>query len=120
MQLFGVKGTLLKDCPDGGSRQRDSATDDNGIVYFTVNWNGVDYTECCYTCTVTWDGWTDNTNPAYGEWERINVYQRHVEVLVPAGYDGIVLGVYNYAVDWGDGLYVFEVDNTDNLFFRLD
>ena len=97
-----------------------TARDDNGIAHFTVNWNGVDYTECCYDYTSGFDGWTDNTNPAYEEWERVNVWQVHVEALVPAGYDGIVLGVYNYATDWGDGLYVFEVDNTDNLFFRMN
>ena len=97
-----------------------TARDDNGIVHFTVNWNGVDYTECCYDFTNGFDGWMDNTNPAYEEWERVNVWQLHVEVLVPAGYDGIVLGVYNDATDWGDGLYVFEVDNTDNLFFRMN
>ncbi|MBD5532580.1 MAG: hypothetical protein HDQ98_10370 [Lachnospiraceae bacterium] len=97
-----------------------SATDDDGIVHFTVNWNGVDYTECCFISTAGYNGWTDNTDPAYGDWERINVCQMHVEVLVPEGYDGIVFGVYNYATDWGDGLYVFEVDNTDTLFFRMD
>ena len=97
-----------------------SVTDDNGIDHFTVNWNGVDYTECCDIWDSGWNGWTDNTNPAYRDWERINVFQLHLAVLVPAGYDGIVLGVYNNAVDWGDGLYVFEVDNTDTLFFRMD
>lgn len=97
-----------------------TATDDNEIVHFTVNWNGVDYAECCFIRTNGWTGWTDNTNPAYGEWEHVNVWQRHVAVLVPAGYDGIVLGVYNVATDWGEGLYVFEVDNTDNLFFRMN
>lgn len=96
------------------------ATDDNGIKHFTVNWNGVDYTECCDIWNGEYEGWTDNTDPAYGDWEHINVLQKHIAVLVPIGYDGIVVGVRNAAVEWGEGQYVFDLDNTDTLFFRMN
>lgn len=96
------------------------ATDDNGIEHFTVNWNGVDYTECCRMFDVSgWSDWTDNTDPAYEDWEHIVVYKESCAVLVPIGYDGIVVGERNRAVEWGEGQYVFDIDNTDTLFFRM-
>lgn len=97
------------------------ATDDNGIEHFTVNWNGVDYTECCRIFDVSgWSDWTDNTDSAYGDWEHVIVYKESCAVLVPIGYDGIVLGERNRAVEWGEGQYVFDIDNTDTLFFRMN
>lgn len=102
-------------------KQDDTAIrDDDGVRHFTVNWNGVDYTECCYIFTFGgWSDWTDNTDPAYGDWELITVCQCRIVVLVPIGYDGIVVGVRDAAAAWGEGQHVFEVDNTDSLFFRM-
>lgn len=102
-------------------KQEDTIEEDyDGVQHFTVNWNGVDYTECCIINNGGFGGWTDNTNPAYGDWEHINVDQMNVAVLVPIGYDGFILGARNKAVEWGDGQYLFDLDHTDTLFFRMN
>lgn len=94
--------------------------DEAGMFHFTVNWNGIDYTECCGIFeTEGWGGWTDNTNPIYEDWELINILQCRESVLVPTGYDGFVWGVINKAVESESEQYIYELDNTDSLFFRM-
>lgn len=92
--------------------------DEAGMLHFAVSWNGIDYTEC-YEIGESegWEGWTDNTNPIYEDWEEINILKYRESVLVPAGYDGFIWGVINKAVE--SEQYVYEIDNTDSLFFRM-
>lgn len=118
---YGISPSgCFEDYYDIVKRDDSDERDDDGVIHFTVNWNGVDYTECCYIEDGVWTGWKDNTNPAYGDWEHINVFQESIAVLVPVGYDGFVVGVINRAVSWEDDQYVFDIDNTDSLFFRMN
>lgn len=38
---------------------------------------------------------------------------------MPAGYEGCVIGKRNSAVEWGENEHIFDLDNSDTLFFRL-
>jgi len=42
-----------------------------------------------------------------------------VNYLVPKGYDGCVYGMRNSQIEWGEGQYIFDLDNSDTLFFRF-
>lgn len=96
----------------------------DGKMQFTVNWNGVDYTECCYTGTSTeWIDWADNTNSAYEDWEHLLVGKYTVAALVPTDYDGFIWGVSSNGLEWGENQHindvVKQVDNTGIIFFRM-
>ncbi len=94
--------------------------DDENVRHFTVNWNGVDYTECRENISsVKWGDWTANTNSVYGGWKNYIEVKYSAAVLVPVGYDGYVLGVRNKAAKWNDGQHIFDLDNTDTVFFRF-
>ena len=83
---------------------------DDGWIQFTVNWNGTDYTECIDNYINEWESNDDST------------YTYHAIYItrVPIGYDGYVLGFRNGQIEWGDGQHIFDLDNTDTLFFRFE
>lgn len=87
-----------------------TAYDEDGWQHFSVNWNGTDYTKCM--------------EGAFGELNRNNdgTYSFNVAyiVRVPVGYDGHVMGFRNGQVEWEDGKYIFDLDNTDTVFFRFE
>lgn len=60
---------------------------------FSVNWNGEEY-ECMYNYIDDSTGWRDDGT---------TLLTKRFEYLVPAGYDGCVIGFYNAATEWGDG-----------------
>lgn len=82
------------------------------MFQYTVNFNGVDYTECLYEDggEYTWSEWVDKACTC--------TFERYIRV--PVGYDGIVLGFYDSAIEWGDGQYIFDIADENTLFFRLD
>ena len=85
---------------------------DDDMYQYTVNFNGVDYTECLYD---------DNTEYIWSEWVDkacTCTFERYIRV--PVGYDGIVLGFFDSAIEWGDGQYIFDIADENTLFFRLD
>lgn len=82
---------------------------DDGWTQFTVNWNGTDYTECMFSYVGEWLSDSD-----------ADIYNGMCIVRVPVGYDGFVIGLYNRKVERGEGQYIFDVDNTDTIFFRFE
>lgn len=88
-----------------------SSWDWNGIDHFSVNFNGIDYTECLLF-------YTDLRNMECDTGEStIRALRTHY--LVPIGYDGAVCGLRNKQIDRGEDQHINEIDNTDTLFFRL-
>lgn len=94
-------------------------TDDKST--FTVNWNGIDYTECCMIITPPeWSDWTDNKDAAYGDWEKITTAKLNVATLVPVDYDGFVYGVHNSALDYQHiNELADQADHEDLILFRM-
>lgn len=89
---------------------------------FTINYNGVDYTECWYICDVTGNGWEDNEQ--YG-WPRTNTKHYTISALVPKGDDGLIFGLYDWTADcWESGPNDVEdwesIPSEEYLFFRFE
>ena len=87
---------------------------ENTTHVFTVNYNGKDHTDCeCYIDVVT------------GEWLKADdIYQKTVtitwNILVPAGYDGMVVGLRNSGIDTEGKYFIYEYYSADDfLLFRL-
>ena len=86
--------------------------EEESMYQYTVNFNGVDYTECLYEDSgeYTWSEWVDKACTC--------TFERYIRI--PVGYDGIVLGFYDSSIEWGDGQYIFDIADENTLFFRLD
>lgn len=84
--------------------------DDNKLT-FTVNFNGQDYPECILIPGGSSSGWKDDHTET-------EIYS--YECLLPVGYDGMVVGLYDTSIPWEDGMYIYDIANDDTLFFRLD
>ncbi len=82
--------------------------DDNSKTY-TVNFNGKDYTECRSLVTSGFSGWVDYSN----------TYAIDAAFCVPVGYDGTVIGFYDSANVWGDGQYLYDLNNATTVFYRF-
>ena len=83
---------------------------------FTVNYNGIDYTECiCNIQTVSGE-WT--MNGADGYYHKIITITWNI--LVPEGYDGIVVGVHSSAIDNEGKLLKDYYKADDFLLFRVE
>lgn len=90
----------------------DNEADDNEAHSFTVNFNGLDYTECSFEETY-----------GFGKWQadKTITWTQTYEYLLPVGYDGVILGWYDTSVgEWEDGMHMHDVFNDDSLLFRLD
>ncbi len=80
---------------------------------FSVNYNGVNYSECTYEFQELKCGW-------YGE---VCIIQHRVYVRVPINYDGIVYAIHDIIVAEGlevDGIYINDAQNENTMYFRLD
>ena len=78
---------------------------------YSVNYNGIQYTECIMTSSgAKLSGWQGKTN-----WYYCEFYWR-----VPVGYDGFVLGFRDAAVTWEDGQHIFDIADENTLLFRFD
>lgn len=75
---------------------------------FTVNYNGVDYPDCCYEIK------HDN----YWAIDELCL-QAFCSFRVPKGFDGIVLAAGDYANGMGDVVYFNEYVDEDTHIFRL-
>lgn len=102
--------TCTEDYYDIIGHDKSSEDREDGWTQFTVNWNGEDYTECL---SMQVNEWVDREDGTYS-------YSAMVIVRVPIGYDGFVTGVYNGQIEWGENQYIFDLDNTDTLFFRFE
>lgn len=109
-QKYGWKyGQSFEDYYNIVDHDESSEYDDNGIGHFTVNYKGDQYSEC-EEQTV----WKDNRIK-----RPVGLVSLTEEVLVPKNYDGYVYGIRNSQIPWEDGQYIFDLDNTDTIFFRF-
>ena len=51
--------------------------------------------------------------------DKQNVYTGTFYVQVPVGYDGVVFGLRDRGVEWPDDAYVFDIDFSSSIYFRL-
>lgn len=86
--------------------------EETGVTTFTVNYEGIEYAEC--------QGYTQTLYRMENDIEDVYLRGWSVNYLVPKGYNGCVYGLQNYQIEWPEGKYVYEIDNTDTLFFRFD
>ena len=92
-------------------RQHDDTLDydeETGRSSFDVVYKGQTY-RCTSFLENAYAGWVDNSN----------TWTCTFYVQLPEGYDGIVVGLRNRAIDWPDDAYIFDLDNSDTIFFRL-
>lgn len=83
--------------------------DDNRKKY-TIRYNGKDYTECESIFS----------GPGYGEWENgVLTWEGDSFVIVPAGYDGMVVCFRNAGLEGKTGDYIYDVADEDTIFFRM-
>lgn len=92
------------------SGKSDDPVDENGYSTFSVNWNGVEYTECLRSWSEEWSEWEDR-----GIWVTNTLVFR-----VPVGYDGLVIGYRDASVEWPDGVALHEIVDGNTLLFRLN
>lgn len=82
-----------------------------GVKGYSVNFGGVDYTECRYISTgLVFSEWVDRTR-----WVTITV-----DVRVPIGYDGVVIGFHDASIEWNEGQFIYDIADENTLFFRMD
>ena len=80
--------------------------DENGT--YTINFNGIDYTECL-----------NEDHALVMEWnDRVYTCKIQISFRVPIGYDGSVVGAISDG-RYNDGDYIYEVADENTLFFRL-
>lgn len=83
--------------------------EDNSKSY-TIHFNGTDYTEC--KCMFS--------GPGYGEWiDGVKTWEADAFVIVPKGYDGMVICFRNAGVAWEEGMYIYDVADENTLFFQM-
>lgn len=89
--------------------------EEKNIFTNTVNYNGQEYTDCITECGLwNWgDGWVDSGNELSSITGQCTSY-----IQIPIGYDGVVLGLRNRAIDWNGEEYINDVANSDTVFFR--
>lgn len=88
----------------------DAVTRDENTGMYTINYNGVDYPEVKDDCEVLQYGWNNNNT--------IYTVQQRMYSRVPKGYDGIVVGLINPAIEW-ENLQDLADYPDDTIFFRL-
>ena len=83
--------------------------EDNKKLY-TIWYKGKEYTECKSIFS----------GSGFGEWEDgILTWEGDAFVVVPAGYDGMVVCFRNAALEGKAGDYIYDVADEDTIFFRM-
>lgn len=85
---------------------------EDGVYTFTVNHNGQDYEECCIYESAIDRMMFDNEGKS-------STRAFTVHVLSPKGYDGFVYGIRNAQIEWSEEQSIYDLDNTDTLFFQF-
>ena len=85
---------------------------EDGVYTFTVNYNGQDYEECCIYESAIDRMMFDNEGKS-----STRAYTIHV--LSPKGYDGFIYGIRNAQIEWSEEQSIYDLDNTDTLFFQF-
>lgn len=82
---------------------------DGGCDGFSVSYRGEIYPDCLRYYEY------DN-----GHWDTSVYYVDYLEWFrVPEGYDGVVVGVRDSSIEWGEGQYIYDVINENAVFYRL-
>ena len=82
---------------------------DNKKLY-TVQFNGKDYTECKSMFS----------GSGFGEWvDGVQTWEGDAFVVVPTGYDGMVVCFRNAGLEGKVGDYIYDVADEDTIFFRM-
>ena len=105
---------IIADYYDSTRFESTYASNDNQNNKFTVNYKGTDYEDCICDVQVLSGEWTLNRSD--------NTYYKTItiiwNVLVPTGYDGIVVGIHDGTVKT-EGKYFFEYYSPEHfLLFR--
>lgn len=82
---------------------------------FSVNYNGISYTECLCRMSIDWSGWEDGKDGA-----RENVCTVRWEYRLPKGYDGAVVCLHDSALVWNTDQRIYDVyDPARFILFRM-
>lgn len=82
---------------------------EDGTVIFTVNFDGQEQ-ECTYSQEVFWDPWVGNTVTGHCV----------STVMVPVGYDGMVVGVYDDGIPAEEDTHIYDMYQPDHfVLFRM-
>lgn len=86
---------------------------DDGSSQFTVNFNGVDYSECLFpgVNSVLVKSWWENGVLT----DKFELYVR-----VPVGYDGMVFGFSDSGIELDEDWRIYDIADRNTLLFRLN
>lgn len=90
--------------------------DNNEDNRFSVNYNGIEYTDCEYYLDVDNSGWEKKEQ--FG-WINTLTLVDTVSILVPEGYDGFIWGYYNNKSNFMD-VETKDASPDDYIFFRFE
>lgn len=82
----------------------------NHSTYSVVK-DGVIYPNCEYY--FVYNEWINN------EADMTMSQIREYYFCIPVGYDGTVIGFYNAFSTWEDGMYIYDIADSDTIFYRL-
>lgn len=109
----GDRGVCREDYYDIINHDESLVWDEEGMGTFTVNYKGLDYTEC-----KLFDKAISSLQYSLQDESCLQGYK--ISYQVPKGYDGCIYGLINKQVVREEGQYIFDVDNTDTYLFRFD
>ncbi len=88
----------------------DEYDDTENTDTYTINYNGIDFTDCTSDSELLQSGWADD----------IFTYQDRIYCRVPKGYDGKVITVIRHnSVTWDDDAPITDIIDSNTVFFRL-
>jgi len=104
-----VYGTSVENYYDILSLDDSSVHNEDGTTTFTVNIDGREQ-ECLYMEETSWEAWVGRSITGHCT----------LTVQVPVGYDGVVVGVRDNAIQYEDGLHLYDIyQPTSFVLFRL-
>lgn len=89
-----------------------------GYSLHNISYHGESYPVIITQENTANDGWSLID---YGDGNVVNHSVAHANyyACVPVGYDGVVIGFYDAAIKWEDGMYIYDLADENTLFFRM-
>lgn len=87
---------------------------------YTASFHGEDYPIFAGGEKQKWSSWKTRVNPTDGTPESVITYTATFCVCVPVGYDGVVVGFMDSALDWGGDTHIYDIDRENVLLFRME
>ena len=84
----------------------------DSVTELTINYNEKDEVVFLKVINIRDSGWNNKTKETH--------YYVDVAFQVPEGYDGVVFGFRDAAIEWKDGMYIYDIADENTLLFRLD